>query len=251
MADKYYVLQNTENRGIYHTSWADFQPKVKGVSGAIYKSFTTKEEAEDFLGKDGYDSPAVDEISSNDVFRKASSDGKTAEVYVDGSYNKIKNAYGYGVFIMKGDQTRILSGMGDCKEDGRNVEGEVAGARAAIDYIRNKTDIKDVVLYHDYEGIGAWGNKSWRANKEYTSAYSKFVEDARMSGLNIKFVHVKGHTGQLGNEYVDKIAKVACGIDITKKDKELLAELRHVDGFSEIQACMDEQKQDETEKELG
>ena len=244
MANKYYVLQNTDNRGVYYTSWADFQPKVKGVSGAIYKSFSTKEEADDFLNKNGYDNN-TDEISDNDTFRKVSADGNTAEVYVDGSYNKVKNAYGYGVFIMKGEQTRILSGMGDCEEDGRNVEGEVAGAKAAIAYIKDKTDIKDVVIYHDYEGIGAWGNQSWRANKNYTAAYSQFVADARQSGLNIKFVHVKGHTGQLGNEYVDKIAKVACGIDITKKDKELLDELRHVEGFPcdlEIYESIDDDK---------
>ena len=140
MANKYYVLQNTDNRGVYYTSWADFQPKVKGVSGAIYKSFSTKEEADDFLNKNGYDNN-TDEISDNDTFRKVSADGNTAEVYVDGSYNKVKNAYGYGVFIMKGEQTRILSGMGDCEEDGRNVEGEVAGAKAAIAYIKDKTEI--------------------------------------------------------------------------------------------------------------
>lgn len=234
MANKYYVLQNTDNRGVYYTSWADFQPKVKGVSGAIYKSFSTKEEADDFLNKNGYDNN-TDEISDNDTFRKVSADGNTAEVYVDGSYNKVKNAYGYGVFIMKGDQTRILSGMGDCKEDGRNVEGEVAGARAAIEYIRNKTDIKDVVIYHDYEGIGTWANKSWRANKSYTAAYSAFVDEARRDGLSIRFVHVKGHTGDYGNECVDKLAKVACDIPLTKKDKEVLSSLRHIDGFPDIQ----------------
>lgn len=239
MADKkYYVIQNGDNRGIYYETWADFQPKVKGVSGVIYKGFTDEESASVFLGQNGYESSS-EVISRDDPFGKVSADGITAEIYVDGSYNKVKNAYGYGVFIMCGNRTKILSGMGQCEEDGRNIEGEVAGAKAAIDYIKNHTDIKDMVIFHDYEGIGKWprrddGTIIWQATKGYTQAYREFVDQARMAGLNVRFEHVKGHTGYLGNEYVDRIAKIACGINVTKKDTELLEELRSVDGFPVI-----------------
>ena len=42
---KFYVVWNGLNPGIYH-SWEDCQVQIKGVKGAVYKSFDSKEEAE-------------------------------------------------------------------------------------------------------------------------------------------------------------------------------------------------------------
>ena len=42
---KYYVVWNGLNPGIYR-SWDDCQAQIKGVKGAVYKSFDSKEEAE-------------------------------------------------------------------------------------------------------------------------------------------------------------------------------------------------------------
>ena len=42
---KFYVVWNGLNPGIYH-SWDDCQAQIKGVKGAVYKSFDSKEEAE-------------------------------------------------------------------------------------------------------------------------------------------------------------------------------------------------------------
>lgn len=42
---KFYVVWNGLNSGIYH-SWDDCQAQIKGVKGAVYKSFDSKEEAE-------------------------------------------------------------------------------------------------------------------------------------------------------------------------------------------------------------
>ena len=43
---KYYVVWNGVNPGIYDT-WADCQQQIKGFKGAIYKSFATREAAEE------------------------------------------------------------------------------------------------------------------------------------------------------------------------------------------------------------
>ena len=45
MKKKFYVVWNGLNPGIYH-SWDDCQAQIKGVKGAVYKSFSSKEEAE-------------------------------------------------------------------------------------------------------------------------------------------------------------------------------------------------------------
>jgi len=42
---KFYVVWSGLNPGIYH-SWDDCQAQIKGVKGAVYKSFDSKEEAE-------------------------------------------------------------------------------------------------------------------------------------------------------------------------------------------------------------
>ena len=42
---KFYVVWTGLNPGVYH-SWDDCQAQIKGVKGAVYKSFDSKEEAE-------------------------------------------------------------------------------------------------------------------------------------------------------------------------------------------------------------
>lgn len=48
---KYYVVWNGLNTGVY-TSWKDCEAQIKGVQGALYKSFSTREEAEEAYGSD-------------------------------------------------------------------------------------------------------------------------------------------------------------------------------------------------------
>ena len=45
MKKKFYVVWNGLTPGIYH-SWDDCQTQIKGVKGAVYKSFDSREEAE-------------------------------------------------------------------------------------------------------------------------------------------------------------------------------------------------------------
>lgn len=52
MKKKFYVVWNGLNPGIYRT-WDECQAQIKGIKGAIYKSFDSKEEAER-----AYSSPA-------------------------------------------------------------------------------------------------------------------------------------------------------------------------------------------------
>ena len=153
------------------------------------------------------------------------------DVYVDGSYNASTNEYGYGVYMDDGEKQRILYGRGLCTEGGRNVEGEVAAAKEALSTIRLNPHYKSVTLYHDYQGIGSWADKDWQANKAYNQAYTRFVNKLRENGLSIEFKHVDGHTGVEGNEYVDKLAKIGCGMSLTDKEERFISKLSHVPGY--------------------
>lgn len=51
---KFYVVWSGLNPGIYH-SWNDCQAQIKGVKGAVYKSFDSKEEAERAYASPAYE----------------------------------------------------------------------------------------------------------------------------------------------------------------------------------------------------
>ena len=95
----------------------------------------------------------------------------------------------------------------------------------------NEGKYTSVKIYFDYMGIGAWANRDWTTNKDYTRAYANFVNAVRENGITVNFEHVKGHTGVNGNEFVDKLAKIGCGIALTPSEKKFLEALHDVPGY--------------------
>lgn len=153
------------------------------------------------------------------------------DIFVDGSYNKATNEYGYGVYMTDGEKERILYGRGNCMEGGNNIEGEVVAAKKGVELAGLNPSYTSMTIYHDYQGIGSWADKDWQANKAYNRAYVRFVEQVRERGVDINFVHVDGHTGVDGNEYVDKLAKIGCGIPLTSSEKDFISKLSNVPGY--------------------
>lgn len=169
---------------------------------------------------------AADEASSQ------SGDKDVMHIYVDGSYNADTKNYGYGVYMYRGNDAdaHIFTGSAPCKANGRNVEGEIQAARVGLQNAK-RLGVKEAIVYHDYQGIGSWGDGDWKANKDYTRDYANFVNNLREMGMSVKFEHVDGHTGDKGNEYVDKLAKIACGVSITASEKAFIRELKDVPGY--------------------
>ena len=86
----------------------------------------------------------------------------------------------------------------------------IIGIGFIILYCLNR-GIKKLTIYHDYEGISKWPLKQWAANKEGTKAYQEFYNNIK-EYVDIKFVKVKGHSGDKYNDLADKLAKEALGI---------------------------------------
>jgi ribonuclease HI len=71
-----------------------------------------------------------------------------------------------------------------------------------------KNKISDIEIIYDYIGIEKWIN-DWKTNEPISKFYKKEYETKYKGKINIKFVKVKSHTGNKGNEIADQLAKAA------------------------------------------
>ena len=193
---KYYAVKNGRETGVF-PSWSECEKQVKGFKGAVYKSFSTLEEANDFL----------------DDKKTQKNDKHGLIAYVDGSYNIKTKEYGYGCILIDcGQVVGQYYGKGQHADyvEMRNVAGEIAGSTMAIRYaIEHQYPL--ICIYYDYEGIEKWATKQWKANKRGTQVYADFVEESRKN-IDIEFVKVLAHSGDTFNEMADLLAKKAVGI---------------------------------------
>lgn len=225
--NKYYAVAAGRVPGIYET-WADCEAQVKGFPGASFKGFPDRDGAESFISDAKDRQEQAD--AAGDPFEKEY-DGRHAFIYVDGSYNKDTNKYGYGVYVEDEQSPKIFVGGDTCRYDGNNIEGEIQAATVALDYAYKSNQYDSVTICHDLKHIGSIGDHIETPHTEYTVQYGAFVDKIRRTGLAVDFIHTKGHTGVVGNEYVDKLAKIGCDIELTAKEKAFIEPLRGVSGF--------------------
>ncbi|MDD6327465.1 MAG: reverse transcriptase-like protein, partial [Lachnospiraceae bacterium] len=130
----------------------------------------------------------------------------------DGSYNASTGVYGYGGFVVTGNARHEVKGSGNDAEMAsmRNVAGEIEGAMAAV-RLAMTLGISKLVIYYDYKGIEMWATGEWKRNKKGTIAYYEFMQAVKKK-ITLEFVKVKGHSGVLGNEEADRLAKEAVGL---------------------------------------
>lgn len=216
MAKKnYYVVKVGAKPGIYRT-WDECKAQVNGFSGAVYKGFEKYEEAIEYYGVEGNINTEI-EITDSGTSQLNSYVGELnlPEIYafVDGSYNAATGVYGFGGFLMRGDEKYILQGSGNDPEMAsmRNVSGEILGAQAAIAKAI-EMELPELTILYDYMGIEMWPTGKWKTNKEGTKAYKAFYDNIKCL-VDIKFKKVAAHTGIPGNEEADKLAKKAVGIE--------------------------------------
>lgn len=189
-------------------TWAECLKYVKGVKGAKYKSFEDINEAKKFLNGAG------------DVLKKTDNNypENCLHIYVDGSYNSVTEEYSYGMVATRSDVVlHIESGTGksDSSKNIRQIAGELEGALKGVQYALNKGE-KRVVIFHDYVGICYHATGFWDRKEESSKEYYKKMQELMNRGIEVIFVKVDSHTGDLFNELVDEKCKEKLGI---KSDK--------------------------------
>lgn len=195
---KYYAVKVGKTPGIYLT-WEDCKSQVEGVSGAVYKSFPTLSEAEAYI--------RGEENTPSGGGHDALTDPQAAVAYVDGSYNVATGEYSCGVVFLTGTKEIHLAQKGENKElaSMRNVAGEILGAELAMKKAL-ESGVRSLCIYHDYQGIASWCLGEWKTNKEGTRAYKEYF-DSICDKVRIRFVKVKGHSGDKYNNLADELAK--------------------------------------------
>ncbi len=199
---KYYAVKKGVKTGIFE-SWDECRKMVHGVAGAVYKSFASREEAEQYLG--GMEEPQPDHgVQENRLV-----------AYVDGSFDKKIRRYSFGCVLLTPDGEIIReSGSGNDPKslELRNVTGEMLGAMFAVKWAIRR-GYPAIEICYDYAGIEQWATHGWQAKNDLTKQYADYMDRCR-ERIFISFTKIAAHTGDTYNEEADQLAKKA----LTEKD---------------------------------
>ena len=187
---------------ILEDTWDEVEKYTKGVSGAIFEGFITKQEAEDFLN-DNTDS--FDSKEDNALY-----------CYVDGSFNKNIPNYGYGLVCVQNANVIFTDrGPGTNKSaiTMYQIGGELLGAMKALIFAKNNNYSK-VYICHDYFGVAHHATGRWKRNNKFSEDYYKWMQKffKTYPDIKVSFKKVKSHSGNKFNELADGLAKLAVNI---------------------------------------
>ena len=223
---KYYAVAAGRKPGIY-TNWFGpdgAQVQVLGFQGAIYKGFATRQEAQAFMETGR--ATAKRSAGGNRPKKARSvavSPPETDDrivIYTDGSSLGNPGPGGYGVVIPSDSGDREMSGGFRRTTNNRM---ELLACIVGLEQFRSTTA---VALYSDsryvVDGITKGWAKNWRRNGWRKSNGSPALNPdlwERLLALcerhDVRFVWVKGHAGNPGNERCDQLAtQAAAGSDL-------------------------------------
>lgn len=213
---KFYAVKKGINPGIYK-SWEECQANTKGFSGALFKSFLTLEEAEQYMVEDT--EKTNDNIIENDsdevdydVLVSDYLSNNYLVAFTDGGYSGKSEIAGYGVYILEPNGLAPVEICDIVRTDkfktSNNITPEIMAVTSAFDWaISNGYD--KIAIFHDLEGIGKWAKKEWNAKADIVKWFVSKLEDTYNDLLEINYEWVKGHAGIQYNEEADRLATEA------------------------------------------
>lgn len=212
MSKKYYAVKQGHHPGIYLT-WADCQKQVSGFSGAVYKSFTTRSEAETWLKPSQAVHDQPDDAA--DVIYVFTDGGSRNHGNKQGQHVKKTDKAAWALLIMKNGQKFTSTGG---EYGATNNRMELMALRNAL-YILVKNGKQDekiiatldshYVLDPIMQGwLQSWQRHNWRtssgsavANKQLWLQIMQLLPQFR----HLRFQWTKGHADNDGNITVDHL----------------------------------------------
>ncbi len=266
--NKFYAVKVGKTPGIYST-WRECEEQIKGFSGAIYKSYATLSEAENFiLGNEikktdlNNENLIVNAISTEDFNlmvndRIAALKEDEVIAFVDGSYDATEEKSAFGAIIISfgGNKDTLYKAFTKKLEQDfialRNVAAELEGVKEAINWAITYKK-KKITIFYDYEGIEKWATNEWKAKKNITKKYVSFIQEKKQN-IDIEFIKVLAHSGIELNEEVDKLAKsalLAKGYK-TYNDGSVYFVGYGVNDWKAIVNCINEENKNLSEKDIA
>lgn len=221
---KYYAVHKGRICGVF-TDWSITKESVNKFQGAVYKSFSTFDEAE-YFHRNG---PCSDIDPSNKNLHKIkginfsismktkNQGGNWLMIYTDGSCFKVngEKRAGYGYVVLDSHNN-----MKTCKGrvPGEKATNQVAELYAIYMALKNNLN-KNIKIYTDSmysikiftKWIQGWKRNGWITSKEEpveNSELIKLIEPLlNHEGRVVKFEHVRAHRGNTLNELADSLAK--------------------------------------------
>jgi ribonuclease HI len=219
---KYYAVVKGRNPGIYDTWFGEggAQSQISGFPGAVYKGFTSREEAEQWFK---YGQKALQynkarkkgkELSGNPGIEKKTGleNGLPhVAIYTDGASRGNPGPGGFGVVLLYGDSRKELSGGFRRTTNNRmEIMGPIAGLRAlkhrcvATVYSDSKYVVNSIML----GWARKWKKNGWKRNSHDPALNADLWEEllTLCDRHECEFVWVPGHAGIVENERCDELS---------------------------------------------
>jgi len=208
----FYAVHLGEVPGVY-TTWEQCQKQVKGFSGAKFKKFSNRQDAE-FFAENG---------SGKKPVKVCGTKGPTDDViiYTDGacSNNGNKDAKaGLGIFFGDNHELNVSEPLPRLAGTPTNQLAELYAIYWALYLCLEKADMKDknIIIYTDSQysidclttWFSGWEKKGWKTANKQPVKHIELIRQIKhiMDQLNVRFVHVKGHSNDYGNDQADALA---------------------------------------------
>jgi ribonuclease HI len=126
------------------------------------------------------------------------------EAFVDGSY--ISGVTGYGAIIYLGDCIKAEISGTIPETSFRQFGGELKSVIETLKWC-NDNNVKKIRINYDYQGIEKFATGKWKSGNILSREYIDFICKTQ---TEIKWRHIKSHTGNIKNDKANFLAKKSC-----------------------------------------